>query len=339
MNREVVLSVRNLRTYFHLRHGVLKAVDGISFDVHKGELVGLVGESGCGKSITARSILNMVRPPGKAMGEVMYFSDGQGVNLLSFKPDSDEIRRIRGDAMTMVFQEPMNAFSMVHTIGHQIMEGLLLHRKISKQEARAQTVKLLEDVGISNPGQRIDEYPFQLSGGMRQRAMIAMAIATNPRVLICDEPTTALDVSVQAQILRLLKDLQQKYGMAIIFITHDLAVIAQIAERVIVMYLGKIVEEAPVREIFHNPMHPYTRKLMAAVPDIQLGESGERRRLQTIEGFVPEPINLPVECVFYKRCGDAWDHCGAARPRLVEATPGHFVRCFKFGDHEREGKE
>ncbi len=276
MERDVVLSVRNLRTYFFLRHGVLKAVDGISFDVHKGELVGLVGESGCGKSITARSILNMVRDPGKPMGEVWFYRNGEAVNLLDLRPDGPEIRRTRGDLVTMVFQEPMNAFSMVHTIGHQIMEGILLHRRVTKQEARQMAIRLLEDVGMSNPGQRIDEYPFQLSGGMRQRAMIAMAIATRPHLLICDEPTTALDVSVQAQILSLLKQLQTQYGMGIIFITHDLAVIAQIAERVIVMYLGKIVEEAPVRDIFHRPLHPYTLKLMAAVPDVQLSE-GERR--------------------------------------------------------------
>jgi len=337
MEREVVLSVKDLKTYFFLPHGVLKAVDGISFDVHKGELVGLVGESGCGKSITARSILNIVRSPGRPTGEVWFYRDGEATNLLDLKPDGAEIRRTRGDLVTMVFQEPMNAFSMVHTIGHQIMEGLLLHRKISKEEARAQTIKLLENVGMSNPGQRIDEYPFQLSGGMRQRAMIAMAIATNPHLLICDEPTTALDVSVQAQILSLLKDLQAQYGMAIIFITHDLAVIAQIAERVIVMYLGKIVEEAPVREIFHAPLHPYTLKLMAAVPDVQLGE-GDRRRLQTIEGFVPEPIDLPQQCVFFNRCGEAWERCGISMPDMVEVSPGHFVRCFKYGDHGDGGR-
>lgn len=338
MEQEVVLSVRNLKTYFYLPHGTLKAVDGVTFDLHKGELVGLVGESGCGKSITARSILNMVRPPGKPMGEVWYYQDGHSVNVLDYGPDSDEIRRIRGDVMTMVFQEPMNAFSMVHTVGHQIMEGLLLHRKISKQEAREQTIALLRDVGISNPGQRVDEYPFQLSGGMRQRAMIAMAIITKPKVLICDEPTTALDVSVQAQILSLLRGLQARYGMSIIFITHDLSVIAQIAERVIVMYLGKVVEEAPVRQIFHNPQHPYTRKLMAAVPDLQL-EGTARRHLQTIEGFVPEPIDLPNECVFYKRCSDAWERCVGGMPRLVQTSPGHFVRCYKYGDHEREGRD
>jgi len=337
-DKQVVLSVRNLKTYFYLPHGVLKAVDGISFDVHRGELVGLVGESGCGKSITARSILNMVRKPGKPMGEVLFFEDGQSFNLLAVGSDSPEIRQVRGNKLTMVFQEPMNAFSMVHTVGHQIMEGLLLHRKISKEQARQQTIELLTDVGISNPQQRIDEYPFQLSGGMRQRAMIAMAIATNPKVLICDEPTTALDVSVQAQILRLLKDLQTKYGMAVIFITHDLAVIAQVAERVIVMYLGKIVEEAPARQVFKNPEHPYTRKLLAAVPDVQL-EGLDQRRLQTIDGFVPEPIGLPDQCVFLKRCSDAWERCQIGMPKLVETSPGHWVRCYKYGDHEKQGRE
>jgi oligopeptide/dipeptide ABC transporter ATP-binding protein len=335
MEREVVLSVKDLKTYFYLPHGVLKAVDGISFDVHAGELVGLVGESGCGKSITARSILNMVRQPGKPMGEVWFYRDGAGVNLLEMGSDSPELRRIRGDALTMIFQEPMNAFSMVHTVGHQIMEGILLHRKVSKAEARRQTIQLLENVGIANPGQRVDEYPFQLSGGMRQRAMIAMAIATNPKVLICDEPTTALDVSVQAQILSLLKDLQKQHGMAIIFITHDLAVISQVAHRVIVMYLGKIVEEAPVRDIFKDPQHPYTVKLMEAVPDVALAKGIERARLQTIEGFVPEPIDLPNECVFYKRCPEAFERCRTGMPELAQVGPGHFVRCYKFGDQGR----
>ena len=335
MEREVVLSVKDLKTYFYLPHGVLKAVDGISFDVHAGELVGLVGESGCGKSITARSILNMVRSPGKPMGEVWFYRNGEGVNLLEMGPYSPEIRRVRGDALTMIFQEPMNAFSMVHTVGHQIMEGILLHRHVSKAEARRQTIQLLERVGIANPGQRVDEYPFQLSGGMRQRAMIAMAIATNPKVLICDEPTTALDVSVQAQILSLLKDLQTRFGMAIIFITHDLAVISQIAHRVIVMYLGKVVEEAPVRDIFKNPQHPYTVRLMEAVPDVALAKGIEHKRLQTIEGFVPEPIDLPNEFVFYKRCPEAFDLCRTGMPELVQVKPNHNVRCFKFGQSGR----
>jgi len=339
MEQPTVLSVRDLKTYFYLPHGVLKAVDGVSFDIHRGELVGLVGESGCGKSITARSILNMVRPPGKPQGEVLFFRNGQAINLLDLAPDGAEIRRIRGDALTMVFQEPMNAFSMVHTVGHQIMEVLLLHRPVTKREAREQTIQLLADVGISNPQQRVDEYPFQLSGGMRQRAMIAMAIATNPQLLICDEPTTALDVSVQAQILRLLKELQSQRGMSILFITHDLAVIAQIATRVIVMYLGKVVEEAPVREIFHNPRHPYTRKLMAAVPDIVLLEGGERRRLQTIDGFVPEPIGLPDQCVFYDRCTEAWERCAAGGPPLIPVGEGHFVRCYLYDAASQPGRK
>jgi peptide/nickel transport system ATP-binding protein len=331
LERKVVLSIRNLHTDFYLPTGVLKAVNGISFDVHQGELVGLVGESGCGKSITARSILNIIRKPGKATGEVLYFNEGRSINLLDLHPNSREIRSIRGDAITMVFQEPMNAFSMVHTVGHQIMEGILLHRQVSKREAREMTIQLLEDVGISNPGQRIDEYPFQLSGGMRQRAMIAMAIATKPDVLICDEPTTALDVSVQAQILSLLKDLQAKHNMAIIFITHDLGVIAQIAERVLVMYLGNIVEEASVHDIFYDPKHPYTRRLLAAVPDVNAGgDNGERVRLQTIDGFVPEPIDLPDECVFYTRCTERWHHCTTHNPPLINVAEGHFARCYKY---------
>jgi peptide/nickel transport system ATP-binding protein len=293
----------------------------------------LEGESGCGKSITARSILNMVRSPGKATGEVLYFDQGRSVNLLAMHPDGRVIRNIRGVALTMVFQEPMNAFSMVHTIGHQIMEIILLHRPVSRKVARDMTVQLLDDVGISNPGQRVDEFPFQLSGGMRQRAMIAMAIATNPKVLICDEPTTALDVSVQAQILKLLKNLQAQHGMAIIFITHDLGVIAQIAERVVVMYLGNIVEEAPVRQIFHNPSHPYTRRLMAAVPDLEIeGVESDGRYLQTIGGYVPEPIDLPDECVFYTRCTERWQHCSTRNPDLLQIDDTHRVRCFKYDE-------
>jgi peptide/nickel transport system ATP-binding protein len=333
---KLLLSVRDLKTHFELPHGTLKAVDGISFDVREGELIGLVGESGCGKSVTARSILKLVRPPGEVMGEILYYPNHKPghyglpdvIDIAKLDSDGDTIRQIRGDAMTMVFQEPMNAFSMVHTVGHQIMESVLLHRDMSKREARDYTINLLADVGIANPQQRVDEYPFQLSGGMRQRAMIALAIATRPRLLICDEPTTALDVSVQAQILRLLKDLQEKYGMAIIFITHDLAVIAQIAQRVMVMYLGKIVERAPVRDIFHNPLHPYTRKLMAAVPDLIADHS--RSRLQTIDGFVPEPIGLPDRCGFYERCDKAFARCKGNAPELIPIKPDQAVSCFLY---------
>lgn len=331
MEDNLLLSVRNMKTYFHLREGIVKAVDNVSFDLRRGEVLGIVGESGCGKSVTARSILRMVKKPGKTEGEILFYSEGNStpVNLVDLDPGGREIRTIRGEKINMIFQEPMNAFSPVHTIGDQIMEAILLHREMSKKEARELTIKLLADVGISNPEQRVDEYPFQLSGGMRQRAMIAMAISCKPQILLADEPTTALDVSVQAQILRLLKDLQSKSGMSIIFITHNLAVVAQMANRVIVMYLGQVMEEADVGEIFHNPLHPYTKRLLESILDLSKNE--HRKRLKTIEGSVPEPMNLPQHCVFFDRCQEAEKkECREGIPPLVEIKKGHKVRCFRY---------
>ena len=327
-----VLSVKELRTSFHLREGVLNAVDGIDFEIERGEVVGIVGESGCGKSITVRSILRMIRKPGESSGSVVFHPEvGESVDLMQLSPRGAEIREIRGKKINMIFQEPMNALSPVHTIGNQMIEGLLLHTEMDKQQARERSIQLLDDVGISEPDKRIDAYPFQLSGGMRQRAMIAMAISCNPELLFADEPTTALDVSVQAQILKLLKDLQGELGMSMIFITHDLAVIAQMAGRGLVMYLGQIVEEAGVIELFERPHHPYTQRLMESILDP--ADQKHKEEIKTIEGVVPEPIDLPNRCHFLDRCQDAMAVCrDSGFPPLVEIKPGHRVRCYKYRD-------
>jgi peptide/nickel transport system ATP-binding protein len=304
VEENLLLSVEGLKTYFYLREGVLKAVDDVDFTIARGETIGLVGESGSGKSITARSILRMVPSPGKSTGVV--------------------IRTFRGGKISMIFQEPMSSLSPVHTIGFQIMEALILHREMNRKEARAETLSLLEAVGLANPTMRIDEYPHQFSGGMRQRIMIAIAISCRPRLLIADEPTTALDVSIQAQILVLLKSLQSKFGMSMLYITHDMGVVAQMVDRVAIMYLGQIMEEARVDDIFHQPLHPYTIKLLESIPDLKKKEE----RLQTIAGAVPQPINLPPGCVFFRRCPEAEKGvCDAAVPPLAEVEAGHRVRC------------
>jgi peptide/nickel transport system ATP-binding protein len=325
---DVILSIKNLSTEFALRQGLLRAVDNASFDLRRSEVIGLVGESGCGKSITVRSVLRLIRKPGKSTGEIFFRPHGrQAVDLLTLPPMGEEIRKIRGKHINMIFQEPMNALSPVHTIADQMTEGIMLHMQVSKAEARNRSIELLGSVGIPQPEKRIDAYSFQLSGGMRQRALIAMAISCNPDLLIADEPTTALDVSVQAQILKLLRSLQQEYGMSMIFITHDLAVVAQMVDRVCVMYLGQIVEDAPVRDLFANPAHPYTKKLMASILDP--GDRREGKSIPAIEGAVPEPINLRWQCCFYDRCEHAvQDLCGQERPELVDIGDGHKVRCF-----------
>ncbi|MBT3273711.1 MAG: ABC transporter ATP-binding protein [Spirochaetales bacterium] len=322
-----VLEVRDLRTQFNLREGVLKAVDGVEFTVGSGEVVGIVGESGCGKSITVRSILRMIRKPGESSGSVLFrASDSEPVDLMTLSSRGTEIREIRGKKINMIFQEPMNALSPVHTVGSQIIEAIMLHTELDKHAAREKTIELLQSVGISEPNKRVDAYPFQLSGGMRQRAMIAMAISCDPELLIADEPTTALDVSVQAQILRLLKDLQQRLNMAMIFITHDLAVIAQMADRIIVMYLGQIVEEATAEELFENPVHPYTRRLLQSILDPS--DRRNKEEISTIAGTVPEPIDLPARCYFADRCEEGEDCVAKGLPSITEVGPGHLVRCY-----------
>lgn len=328
MKTEVLLEVKDLKTYFYLDEGILKAVNGVDFSIKKGKTLGLVGESGCGKSVTAQAILNIVPKPGKVEGEILFYKDGSGqpIDLAQLPPFSKEMREIRGAHIAMIFQEPMKAFHPMYTIGNQIMEALLLHVTDNKKQAREITLDMLKRVGISNPQQRIDEYPHQLSGGMRQRAMIAMALCCHPSILIADEPTTALDVTVQAQVLELMRDLQAELGMSVIFITHDLGIIAEMADEVAVMYLGRIVEQCDVETLFYEPVHPYTRALLNSIPKVG---TTPRTKLSAIEGTVPVPLNIGKGCGFYSRCKEAKEGlCNTEDPPMVEISPNHFVRCF-----------
>ena len=316
-----LLSVRDLKTYFFQDDGVVKAVDGASFDVLPGKTLGIVGESGCGKSVTARSILRIVDRPGRIVGGQILLhrelSGGRAVHLdlVRLKADGAEMRAICGGEIALVFQEPMTSFSPVHTVGDQMIEAVQLHRKLSKRAARDRAIELLRLVGVPRPEGRVDEYAYQLSGGLRQRAMIAMALAADPKLLIADEPTTALDVTTQAQILDLLRELQQRTGMAVMLITHDLGVIAEMADEVVVMYLGRVVEEGRVDDIFHAPKHPYTRALLRSIPSVQ---STPRRMLPTISGSIPHPYNRPPGCPFHTRCPDAMPGlCDRYEPALV----------------------
>ncbi|MEX2534514.1 MAG: ABC transporter ATP-binding protein [Trueperaceae bacterium] len=331
-----LLDVADLKTHFFTDDGVLKAVDGVSFQVGRAETLGIIGESGCGKSITAQSVLRIVPRPGRVVGGSIRLNeeDGSSYDLARLPAHGQQLRSIRGSRISMIFQEPMTSLSPVHTIGNQIMESLLLHRTRSRREAKAQAIAALDTVGMPNPKARIDAYPHELSGGLRQRAMIAMALSCDPALLIADEPTTALDVTIQAQILALMAELKEQTGMSMLFITHDLGVIAEIADRVAVMYLGKIVETGTVQQIFDNPLHPYTRKLLKSVPKL-----GEKRRgpLEAIEGTVPIPMNLPRQCPFFDRCPDAMPGvCDVAMPELTEPDGRHPVRCFL---HHREVEE
>ncbi len=328
-----LLEVEGLRTYFSLRRGVVKAVDGVSFALAPRETLAIVGESGCGKSMTALSLMRLVPdPPGRIVGGAVRLN---GVDLL--KLDDDAMRGVRGKDIAMIFQEPMTSLNPVLTIGSQIAEVLLLHEKIDRAHAAAKAVDMLRLARIPAPEQRAKEYPHQLSGGMRQRAMIAMALACNPKVLIADEPTTALDVTIQAQILDIMLDLQRELGTAIILITHDLGVVAETAQRVIVMYAGRKVEEAPVEELFARPQHPYTVGLMASIPRLALmrGDTGEGdlhavgNRLQEIPGMVPSLVNLPDGCVFAPRCTHADDRCRAEYPPYEEKRPRHWAACWR----------
>ena len=315
-----LLEVRDLRTHFFSRGTVAKAVDGVSFHVDAGEMLALVGESGCGKSVTAYSLLRLVAdPPGKIVGGEILF---EGRDLM--KLSDDEMRRLRGDRVAMIFQDPMSSLNPVFTIGRQIAESVLVHRGGSKAAALSRAVELLDLVGIPDPRRRIDEYPHRLSGGMRQRVVIAMALACEPKLLIADEPTTALDVTIQAQVLALISDLKQRLGMGVIMITHDLGVVAQHAQRVAVMYAGKIVEQAAVADLFSRPMHPYTKGLLASIP--RHGVSG--RRLIEIPGMVPSLLDMPRGCSFAPRCPRAIDRCTNDAPSLAEISPMHPVSCF-----------
>jgi peptide/nickel transport system ATP-binding protein len=327
-NQPFLIKVNDLKTYFRTLDGEVRAVDGVSLEVKPGETLGLVGESGCGKSVTAFSILRLL--PKKTsrivQGEIL-FDRGDGsplIDLTTVDPNGDLIRSIRGNEIAMIFQEPLTSFSPVHTVGDQISEAVELHQNASTEQAKERAIQMLEEVGIALPRQRFSEYPHQFSGGMRQRAMIAMALSCNPKLLIADEPTTALDVTIQAQILELMKALQDEFGMAILMITHNLGVICEMADRVAVMYMGKIVESADARTIFHHPLHPYTVGLMRSIP--HLGRR-VRARLTPIPGSVPDPYSIPSGCAFYPRCpASKRDTCEQDVP-LLEIEPGHHVRC------------
>jgi peptide/nickel transport system ATP-binding protein len=320
-----VLEVEDLKTYFYTRGGLVKAVDGVSFSLRRGEMLAIVGESGCGKSVTALSLMRLVAdPPGRIVGGSVRLA---GVDLLGL--DAAAMRDIRGKEISMIFQEPMTSLNPVMTIGRQIGEALLLHGAPSRRAAHDRTIEMLQLVGIPEPKQRVKEYPHQLSGGMRQRAMIAMALACNPKVLIADEPTSALDVTIQAQILDLIAKLRTELGTAVILITHDLGVVAETAERVIVMYAGRKVEEAPVGELFAHPMHPYTRGLMDSIPRLALMRREQApKRLQEIPGIVPALSNLPPGCVFAPRCALASDLCRREYPPYEEKRAGHRAACW-----------
>ena len=332
---EPLLRVDNLRTYFELRHGVVKAVDGVSFTLKPHETLAIVGESGCGKSITALSLMRLVPdPPGRIVGGSVML---EGRDLLAL--DEETMRGVRGKDVAMIFQEPMTSLNPVMTIGAQVAEAVLLHENVSRQQAWDKAIEMLRITRIPAPEQRAKEYPHQLSGGMRQRAMIAMALACHPKVLIADEPTTALDVTIQAQILDLIVDLQNELGTAVILITHDLGVVAETAQRVIVMYAGRKVEEATVEELFARPQHPYTHGLMASIPRLPLMRGdfeNATERLQEIPGMVPALSNLPPGCVFAPRCAHAQERCRAVYPDYEQKRPGHWAACWRsrelFGD-------
>jgi oligopeptide/dipeptide ABC transporter ATP-binding protein len=315
-----LLDIHGLTTHFFTRSGVIKAVDNLSIKLAKGRVLGLVGESGCGKTVTALSILNLVPPPGKIVSGKILF---EGQDLLSLDPA--EMRAIRGAKISMIFQEPMTALNPVFTVGDQIAEVLTTHQDVTKQQALQAATELLRSVGIPLPEKRVDEYPHQLSGGMRQRVMIAMAIACRPLLILADEPTTALDVTIQAHILELLAKIQADMGMALVLVTHDLGLIAERAHEVAVMYAGRIMEQAETKELFLNPQHPYTRGLMASIP--KPGEA-RKERLRTISGTVPRLSDLPRGCTFAPRCDIKTEKC-ESEPDLVELKPAHFVRCWE----------
>ncbi len=319
-----LLQVQDLKVQFFIEDGAVRAVDGISFEIRSGEILGMVGESGCGKSVTALSILRLLAPAGKIVsGEINF----HGKDLI--RASEREMQQVRGNQISMIFQEPMTSLNPVMTVGDQVAESLILHKGMSRKEASGEAVRLFESVRIPDAATRIKDYPHQMSGGMRQRVMIAMAIACQPALLIADEPTTSLDVTIQAQILELLNLLRNDYGLSILLITHALGVVAETADRVIVMYAGKIVEEAPVQEIFEHPCHPYTVGLLDSIPKIEI-DGQKRDRLKAIEGSVPNLLKLPPGCSFYDRCSDRMDRCTESFPEIVWINPQHRVSCYKW---------
>ena len=323
MNNGSLLEIADLKTHFVTDRGVARAVDGVSFDVSRGQTVALVGESGCGKTVTALSIMRLVPdPPGKIVNGRVVF---QGRDLLGLT--ERQMRSVRGKEIAMIFQEPMTSLNPVFRVGAQVAEAIILHQKVSKREARKRTVELLDKVGIPEAEKRADEYPHQMSGGMCQRVMIAMALSCNPALLIADEPTTALDVTIQAQILALLRELQQEFHMSILLITHDLGIVAETAENVAVMYASKIVEWAPCTGLFREPLHPYTVGLFRSLPRLE----GERKRLRVIPGTVPSPLDFPSGCKFHPRCPIAADKCATDEPELMDAADGRLAACWFAG--------
>ncbi len=327
--KEPILKVQNLKTYFYTEDGEIKAVDGVDFEVYPGETLGIVGESGCGKSVTSLSILRILDEKGKIIEGSIIF-DGTDLTKIT----EEQMRKIRGKDISMIFQEPMVALNPVFTIGEQIMEAIVLHQRVEEKKAREIAINLLRKVGIPEPEKRVDQYPHELSGGMRQRAMIAMALSCKPKILIADEPTTALDVTIQAQIMELIKDLQREYGMSVILITHDMGIIAENADRVVVMYAGKVVEYSDVKTLFNDPKHPYTWGLLHAIPRLDI----EQTRLYNIPGVVPNPLNFPSGCRFHPRCEFSEDKCHNEEPGLIEVIPNHYVRCF-FWEKVEEAKK
>lgn len=323
----MLLDVQNLKTEFKVKRGIVNAVNNVSFSVDKGEILAIVGESGSGKSVTSLSIMGLIQKPGRVAGGSILFND-EDLSRKSVR----EMNQIRGDKISMIFQEPMTSLNPVYKVGDQITESILTHTKMSKKEAREHAIEMLRLVGIPAPEQRVDDYPHQMSGGMRQRVMIAMALACNPELLIADEPTTALDVTIQAQILDLIKRLRDEIGMAVMLITHDLGVVAETADKVVVMYCGRVVEQADVTQLFEEPKHPYTQGLLASIPRMDQDVD----RLYMIDGMVPDPTQLPMGCSFADRCEKCTEKCREAMPALTELEGGRQVRCFLYSDKVEE---
>lgn len=329
LKQDQLVNVEDLQVFFHTDDGIVRAVDGVSFDIKKQETLGVLGESGCGKSITARALLNLIpRPRGRIHNGKIFLhqEQGQPLDILSLNPFGKQMGRVRGREISIVFQEPMTSLNPVYTIGQQIMEAVRLHHGLSKKAARDRAAEMLSLVGISSPAESVDKYPHEFSGGMRQRAMIAIALSCSPKLLIADEPTTALDVTIESQILELMQELQDTMNMSIMFITHDLGVIGEIADRVIVMYAGKIVERGTCREIFYEPKHPYTQKLLESRPKV--GKEGE---LSSIRGSVPSPFSLPKGCYFAPRCDHAHDRCHQD-PEEIRISEGHWAKCWLYDE-------
>jgi peptide/nickel transport system ATP-binding protein len=336
--QDILLEINNLKTHFFLREGVVRAVDGATFSIRRGKTLGVVGESGCGKSVTAQSILQIVPKPGRIIsGEITFYpaqagADRTPIRITDLSPKDEKMRAIRGSMISMIFQEPMTSFSPVHTIGNQLAETIRLHQPNLENISDEKVLEMMRHVGIANPDRNIAAYPHQLSGGMRQRAMIAMALMLKPGLLIADEPTTALDVTTEAQILDLMRQMQLELGMAIMFIAHDLGVIAEMADDVVVMYLGRVVEYADVRTIFHEPKHPYLRALLRSIPRIG---APTRERLAAIEGMVPNPLDVPVGCPFHPRCPEAIPgRCDQKMPAETMLGQNHMVACHLYEDEQ-----